>query len=340
MRLGAVVVALVAGFAPVSVSADPIKAAHEAAAMLNTAEHQLGAAQSERHRLAAIGRGIRGYEAALTASRAAMRDLDHAKTELAARIGAKRAQTSEMLALLQAIERTPAPLRVFSPDGPLATARAGLVMAELVPQLQAEAEELRRDYETLATLAAVQQDAAQHMERARDIQALADGLAIIPIDVLPQEMGAMQSLATKMRLPVNGRIIRRAGEADAAGIVRPGIIISTPPGALVTAPTEARVTYTGQFLDHGRVVILEPEPDFLVVLTGLARVFVENGEIVARDAPLGVMGGVNTEDEEFLIVSVDGDSAFINESLYVEVRTSGIVSDPLTWFASDEGTER
>ena len=329
--------------------------------------------------LAAIGRGIRGYEAALTASRAAMRDLDHAKTELAARIGAKRAQTSEMLALLQAIERTPAPLRVFSPDGPLATARAGLVMAELVPQLQAEAEELRRDYETLATLAAVQQDAAQHMERARDglklayrdleraiveqraaapnhddraeqiaalersardIQALADGLAIIPIDVLPQEMGAMQSLATKMRLPVNDRIIRREGEADAAGIVRPGIIISTPPGALVTAPTEARVTYTGQFLDHGRVVILEPEPDFLVVLTGLARVFVENGEIVARDAPLGVMGGVNTEDEEFLIVSVDGDSAFINESLYVEVRTSGIVSDPLTWFASDEGTER
>ena len=78
---------------------------------------------------------------------------------------------------------------------------------------------------------------------------------------------------------------------DGAGVVRPGWLVATAPRALVTAPRAGTVRYAGPLLDYGNVIILEPENDYLLVLTGLGTLFAERGEVVGTGAALGLMPG-------------------------------------------------
>jgi murein hydrolase activator len=98
---------------------------------------------------------------------------------------------------------------------------------------------------------------------------------------------------------VLGTVLRRAGEADAAGVRRPGIALATRPRPWSPRHGPGTIRYRGPLLDYGNVMILEPGQGYLLV-SGRAwhAVMVEVGDVVAQGAPLGLMGGVEQGPDE------------------------------------------
>jgi septal ring factor EnvC (AmiA/AmiB activator) len=58
----------------------------------------------------------------------------------------------------------------------------------------------------------------------------------------------------------------------------------------------------------------------------------EVGEVVAADAPLGLMGGATVASEEFMGAAADGSGGRDTETLYMELRQGSTPVDPLPWF--------
>ena len=73
------------------------------------------------------------------------------------------------------------------------------------------------------------------------LEGFASGLSQIATDEAVGDLPDILDRKGTLPLPVKGRILRRAGEADAAGIIRPGIVMATRPRALVSTPTAATV---------------------------------------------------------------------------------------------------
>jgi septal ring factor EnvC (AmiA/AmiB activator) len=244
---------------------------------------------------------------------------------------AGRADVARLLGALQAMGEAPGPVLMLHPSGPLGTARAGMMVADVAPTLQAKAEALRGRLTALADLQALQAEAeatlAEGLASAQEARAelaaaasergplprafVEDGVATAllmastetldafaaglgeTVDRVLDEAGAPPRAAPSgaLPLPVQGTILRRPGEADASGAARPGVAIAAPPRALVQVPVAATLRFRGPLLDYGTVAILEPSPGTLFVLAGLAQVFGETGEVLPAGAPLGLMGG-------------------------------------------------
>jgi septal ring factor EnvC (AmiA/AmiB activator) len=166
------------------------------------------------------------------------------------------------------------------------------------------------------------------------LQGFASGLSQITEADAGAPTDAIAALKGEIALPVRGVVLRQAGESDAAGVARPGIVVATRPGALVTTPTAATVRYAGPLLDYGLVMILEPQADLLFVFAGLDVIYGEAGEVLPAGSPIGQMGG---EAADVLSPSGEGAGAGRSETLYIEVREGGRPDDPLRWFATDKG---
>lgn len=348
--------------------------AQAAADQLRLAAALLDAAEGAGDQIAALTATVRAYEDGLAALRDGLRRAAIRQTTLTAELAARRDEIARLLAVLQTIGRTPEPLLLLHPDGPLGTARAGMMLADVTPGLQARAEALRADLEEVAALAAIQQSAATTLQdgldgaqaaRAALAQAVSDradlprrftedpvatalllastrtlddfagGLAGIVDQVLETAAPDARARAGSLTLPVTGRVLRRAGQPDAAGVVRPGILIATRPGALVSAPAAATVRFQGPLLDFGNVLILEPAPDVLFVLAGLAQVHVRTGEVVPEGMALGVMGGELPPAQAILTDLAAGGGDPAPQTLYLEVRDGQGPVDPAAWFALD-----
>lgn len=331
-----------------------VSAAERAAVDFTAAIAALQSAEGAHDQVAALSQTIRAYEEGLAQLRAGLREARQREEVLAAALTAKRARSAALLGVLIARESDPAPLLLLHPGGPLASVRAGLLLAETSPLIEAEARALAADLDELLRLRALQ-DAAegqltsglmaaqkarvtlsqaiserrdlprrfaedpealrQLLENADTLAAFAQGLAPAP------EGGAADFAALKgtLPLPVLGPILRRPGEADAAGVRRPGLTLAAAPQALVTAPAPATLRYLGPLLDYGNVIILEPAPGYLLILSGLAVLYGKVGEFVPEGAPLGLMGGAEG-------------AGSASETLYMELRAEGQALDPEPWF--------
>nr|WP_245888552.1 peptidoglycan DD-metalloendopeptidase family protein [Donghicola tyrosinivorans] len=172
---------------------------------------------------------------------------------------------------------------------------------------------------------------------AETLEGFAGGLSEIVVDDIPEGEGALQPFVGPEKgdlpLPVQGTILRMPGEADAAGIPRPGIIIATEPGALVTNPSAATVRYAGPLLDYGNVIILEPEPDILFVLAGMEQVYGEVGQVLPAGDPVGLMGGERPAQDA---VATQTGASQSSETLYLEIREGQQPVDPAEWFKTDK----
>lgn len=360
MRRLALLLALLAG--PLHAQATPEEAARTAAARLQEAAALLAEPGDGPARIATLTEAVRAHETGLAALRDGLRRVALRERALTADLEARQAEVARLLGVLSTMRASPAPLLLLHPTGPLGTARAGMALREVTPALQARAEALRGDLEALATLRAVQQDAAAtveeglaSLERARGdlsravaeradpgpmdaavaallaqadtLDAFADGLSRLP--PAPE----VARLAPPWPLPVAGRLLRAFGEADAAGIARDGWIVATPPGALVVTPAAGTVRYAGPLLDQGLVILLEPEPGVLLVFSGLSTLYADPGAILDPGAPLGTMGGGPPSGADFAGPARGDGGAGATESLYIEVRQGGAPVDPGEWFA-------
>lgn len=366
IRPAALALALLA--APAAAQNDPSALARAAMDRLDAAAAALETARGRRDRVAALTETVRAYEDGLAALRAGLRAAARRERALAAAFEARSEEVSRLLGVLASIERAPAPLLLLHPAGPLGTARSGLVLAEITPALQREAEMLRRDLAEIAALREVQTAAEARLAAAREgvqqartalSQAIADRTDLPPPFVADPEgmralLGAADTLAAfaaglgaldapdpppgdlgpargALPLPVAGTILRGFEEADAAGVARPGLVVATRPGALVTAPVAATVRYVGPLLDYGNVMILEPEADTLMVLAGLGALYGETGQVVERGDPLGLMGGTTGPDAP----PPPPSGASRSETLYIEIRQGTRPANPAEWFALD-----
>ena len=352
------------------VTGDVAKAAARASAALQDSVAALDAAEGAKDRVAALTQTIRAYEAGLAALREALRQTELRENTLTLQVESKRERLSQLLGVLSGLDADQGPLLLLHPGGPLGTARSGMMLADVTPALQREAEALRGDLQELADLRALQAAAGETLggglqaaqeARAALSQAIsdrtdlpkrfienpdvlknllesADTLDAFSSGLSPQD-GVVQGFAEAkgaLPWPVLGTILLRPGETDAKGVTRPGVTLATRPLALITAPWAATIRYRGPLLDYGNVMILEPGGGYLLILSGMETVYGDVGNVVGAGQPLGLMGGVAAGDADILSgATVDG-GASATETLYLEVRQKAEPVDPLEWFAPNE----
>ncbi|WP_375279397.1 murein hydrolase activator EnvC family protein [Pseudooctadecabacter sp.] len=345
----------------------PAEDAQAAAARLGEAGVALEAAQGRSDRVAALTETVQAYEDGLTALRDGLRRAAVRQRTLQADLDARSDEVAQLLGVLQTMGRAPAPILLLHPSGPTGTARSGMMLADVTPALQDKVTALRAQLDELAVLQGLQTDAlviledgldGAQMARAELSKAIADRTDLprrfeddpVQTALLLASSETLEAFASGLAdtsaggpdantvkglvpLPVEGQVLRGFNTADAAGIVRPGIVIATRPRALVTAPVPATVRYAGPLLDYGNVVILEPAADVLWVLAGLAEVFGEVGQIVPQGTPVGLMGGQVTDAQGILTESAQGSAGQRTETLYLEVREMQSAVNPAEWFA-------
>ena len=371
MSLRAITLAFVLLASPVRAEFDAGQTAAQAAEMLEQAGFALLEAQGARDRVEALTQTVRAYEEGLLALREGIRQAALRERTILMAFDAERDRLSRLLGVLQSIEAAPAPVVLMHPEGPLGTARAGMILSEVTPAVASQARVLRAQLEELAALRAVQdmalRDLSDALERAQDARTqLSQAIAerrMLPENFLSDDVAMAQlvdsvdSLDTlsallaqsppaaspelpdfisargALPLPVLGTQLRAFGEADAAGVARPGLVYATRAGALVTAPWPASVRYAGPLLDYGNVIILEPEAGYLLVLAGLDTVYVNTGVVIPAASPLGLMpGGAESDTEELIVATLQGSGAALSETLYMELRENGVPVDPAEWF--------
>lgn len=354
----------------------PAEAARNAMVQLEDATARLDAAESARDRVRALTEAVQAFETGLAAMRDGLRAASIRETELRRDLDARDAEVTRLLAALSALGPDAGPQNFVHPDGPIGAARAGLLMASITPALTEAAEDLRADVEEATALRQLQQDAANTLQtglaniqtaRTALSQAMAErtdlprkftedpvktalliaatetldgfaaGLSQISENEADLDLPAASNRKGRLPLPVAGEILRRAGETDAAGVTRPGVLIATRPRALVTTPTAATIRYRGPLLDYGLVSILEPEPDILFVFAGLDTVFGETGQVLPEGSPVGLMGGPAGATDDIQSPSGERAGEALSETLYIEVRTGDTPEDPLGWFTEDKG---
>jgi septal ring factor EnvC (AmiA/AmiB activator) len=356
---------------------DVAAATARAAADLQAAVLAMEEAQGARDRVAALTLTIRAYEDGLEALREALRRATIREAAMQLQFDAERERVGQLIGALSAMDADAGPLLLLHPAGALATARSGMLLAELTPALQAEVEARRAALEEARDLRALQIAAAgtlaagltaaqeartalsqamsdrtdlprrftEDPEALRGLLESADTLDAMAAGLLAgggedAASPAAAPLQAPLPWPVRGTILRRPGEADAAGVRRPGVVLATRPRALVTAPAAATIRYRGPLLDYGNVMILEPGGGYLLILAGLETVYGEVGEIVAAGGPVGLMGGSPAGSSDFMESgpAVSGAGAGSGGgsgggTLYLEVRQGAEPVDPTGWFA-------
>lgn len=360
--------ALAAWLCATAALADPAEDARAASERLIAAADELARAEVRRDRVAALTGVVQAYEAGLAALRTAILDARVREAEIRADLASRDDRLARILGVLTSFEAAPETFLLLHPSGPLDTARAGMVAADVAPALQSEITALRGVLDELAELTAIREGAAETIARglrgieearAALTQAISDRtplpdrvdsdsaamLALIEaaetLDAFAANLSATGSAAPRadfeemrgrLPLPARGRVIRRSGEADAAGVVRPGWVVATPERALVTTPAAATIRYAGPLLDYGNVIILEPQNGYLLVLAGLGTLLANEGEILSAGAAVGLMPGATPKTEEILAEIREGGGQEASETLYIEVREADTPRDPAEWF--------
>ncbi len=350
---------------------DPTVAARAAAERLGQAMAALDQADKARDRVKALTETVRAFEDGLQAMREGLRQATIREQALARDLAVREAEIAKLLGVLQTMGTAPAPALLLHPAGPTGTARSGMIMSHVTPALNATAESLRGKLEEMRMLRSLQANAAATLQdgltgvqeaRAALSQAVADreplprrftedpvrtallitstetlegfasGLANIAVDEAAGSLPGISHRKGKLPLPVQGRVLHRAGEADAAGIHRPGIVVATRPRGLVSTPAAATIRYHGPLLDYGNVMILEPQSGLLLVVAGLDVVYGDTGQVLPSGAPIGLMGGADPGVGAILQQAGEGAGTDRTETLYIEVREDNKPVDPETWF--------
>ncbi len=362
-----------------NVAGDTAAEARAAAVALLDAIDGLAEAERARDRVEALTRTIRAHEDGLAALRAGLRAASLREANIRRLFEQESAALSRVLGAMMAVERVDPPALMLHPEGPLATARAGMMLADLAPAMQAEAQRIGTLLAELEDLRLLQEEAQQTLSSGLDSlqdarvtlsQAMADRrdlpdaptaeearmLALLAsvqtleafalgLEAMAAQLGtpedgsqpdserglrAFEAARGALPLPLRGTVLRAAGEADASGIARPGLVLAAEPGALVTAPLAGTVRYRGPLLDYENVILIEPAAGYLLFLAGLGVLYPRVGEVIEAGAALGLMPGGAEAGQEF--APQEDMLAGRSETLYLEVREDGVAIDPARWF--------
>lgn len=365
-----VVVSLL-GTIPALAQSDLEAQAKEAQIALEHAWDQLERSKTAKDRISALTAAILSFEQSLGLARDSLRQISVLEARATQNLSVEEEVYAELIGVLLSIDKSPIQAELLHPNGPMATARGGMLISDLLPALEEKVQSLRRDLDAARYLADLQsqvsldlqaglvalqetraalgraiadrddlpkrfvEDPAQTailLAAADTLDIFADGLSMIAFN---EAEGSLPDITTRkgtLPLPVQGKVIRYFNEADAAGIKRPGIVIATTNNALVRTPTAATIRYRGPLLDYGLVSILEPQKDILYILAGLSTVYGDIGEVLPAGSPVGLMGTSENIDKKNLIETINDDGGLRGETIYIEVRVNKAAENPLVWF--------
>ncbi len=349
--------------------------ARAAAAQLQETRSTLERTTSTKNRVKALTQTIASFENGLAVMRDSLRLIASQKRSVQERLDQQEVAYSQLLGVLLSMDKSPVQAQIIHPDGPLTTARSSMLVADILPALQAKVSVLRADMDELSYLSDLQvqvvedlQTGLNNLQTARTelsraitdrtdiptrfiedpaqtaillaasdtLDIFADGIEMIALNEVTTSLPSISDRIGTLLLPVAGRVVRYYGEADAAGIKRSGIIVATSPQAIVTSPTAATIRYVGPLLDYGLVSMIEPQNGTLFVFAGLGQVFGTIGQVIPAGSPIGVMGGNSQTIDSILEQSEKGTSVVRSETLYIEVRQDKEPQDPLIWFRTIE----
>ncbi|MFQ5438012.1 MAG: murein hydrolase activator EnvC family protein [Paracoccaceae bacterium] len=360
---------------PALAESDPVFEARRAAEELQSATRALRDARAAKDRIKALSQAIRAYESGLGAMRDSLRRAAIRKAVLKRDFAARRAQLSQVMGVLLTQDRVSTPVMLVHPSGPLDTVRSGQILAEIMPAIFARAADLRARIKEVQMIEAMRQAVRDDLqagleglqearfalaaaigkrtalperlaadpghlktllENSDTLQVFADSLGQLPEGKVTGHAEKFSSSKGAIPVPVFGTLHRRYGEADAAGLRRPGILVSAAPVSLVVSPFAATIRYLGPLLDYGNVIILEPEAGYLIVLAGLGQVYGEAGQIVSAGEPIGLMRGEDPSAGDFLVEASQGKGEIRLETMYIEIRQGRETLNPEKWFAFDK----
>lgn len=352
MRAAILLGLVLAAFAVHAQSAD------KARERLLSAADQLDLAENAGDRVTALTGAVRAYEAGLSSLRAELRTLKLREREVSKSLAVEDADISTLLALMQNATLQAETQSLLHPGSAVDTIRAGTLASVLVPALYERAANLEDRLleleEVRTVISGAEQTLSEGLAGVREARiALGDALAA-RTDLPPRlatndaAMEALINSADTLHGLADSLLSESAANASGNALVwvppargrvlpalrdptgRPGWAVSTEPRALVTAPADASVRFSGEFHGHGIVTILETDGGYLLLFAGLSASFVELGQVVEAGGPIGFAGTGNTTAQDKLNASLAESSLISDETLYIEVRQEGAPVDPAT----------
>ncbi|ENN93276.1 filament-A percursor [Bartonella bovis m02] len=137
-----------------------------------------------------------------------------------------------------------------------------------------------------------------------------------------------ESQKGSLLFPVSGKKIQRFNSGSHA--TRFGEIIETEPAALVITPADAVVAFAGTFRSYGQIIILNVGSGYHIVLAGMEKINVTQGQFVFAGEPLGVMS------TQFVASAVTLDIGKNALMLYIEFRKDGKPVNPTPWWQTEK----
>lgn len=139
----------------------------------------------------------------------------------------------------------------------------------------------------------------------------------------------------KIAFPASGRRIREYGEPDGFGGQAKGISIATRKLAQVTAPSDGKVEFAGNFRSYGELLILDVGEGYHVLMAGLGEISVQPGQFIRAGEPVGLMG-----DKPARATLIGDQLESAKPILYVEFRRNGGSIDPTPWWEGNRKEAR
>jgi murein hydrolase activator len=125
-------------------------------------------------------------------------------------------------------------------------------------------------------------------------------------------------------MPVQGRLLIKYGQAGIDGAASKGVHIEARPGAQVVSPCDGRILYAGPFRSYGQLLIIDPGGGYHVVIAGMDRIEVTQGQNVLEGEPIAIMG----------VEARSGEKTNARPNLYVEFRRDQQSIDPAPWWSA------
>lgn len=326
---------------PASVRADPPDsgAAHAAA---------LGETQ------AAAAASIRGLENQTAQYGTQLANLQAAQAQTQARLTQAEADLARLLPVMRRLSSAPASTLLAAPLPPDGAVQGVAMLRGVAQAIANQARTVQTENAQLAALIVAAQASQQQLVAAATKQAAAEAAVAKQIaDAQAAEMAAADTDAARItarlqasnRLdslndavknlvpaapqpanltlgeggaPVAGNIVQAFGAPTAAGPAS-GISYGAAPGALVTSPCAGIVMFAAPFPSYGLMVIADCGHGDSVILAGMSKLDVAQGEHLAHGQPVGTMQSFNPHEPAH------------QPRLYVELRQNGAPVDPAPW---------
>lgn len=198
--------------------------------------------------------------------------------------------------------------------------------AKLQKESEEELTEQRQKNSILAQKVQSLEDLILELDRQSKLSS--DGSIQIQKSLQLLEQSHFESQKGSLLFPVLGKRIRHAHHGSQ--LTRFGEMIETETEAVIISPTDALVAFAGPFRSYGQLIILNVGNGYHIILIGMSKINVTQGQFVLAGEPLGMMG------MQFVANSIALNIGKSSPMLYIEFRKQGKPVNPTPWWRTEK----